>query len=205
MGREATCICTWRDISADVTALLESTELILRGDISSRIPLSSIKNVRAEDGTLSFSVDDDFFALKLGGDTASKWAKSIANPPTLAKRLGITADTSVWMLGEADDSALDAALTEAKIVKDFGAPDKSVDLILARIDTPGDLASALRKSAKPISKGAALWLIYPKGKGHALTEAGVRSAARDIGLIDTKVASVSPTLTALRFSPHKSS
>jgi hypothetical protein len=204
MGREATCICTWRDITADVTALLESTELILRGEIRRHIPLSSIKNLHAENGTLSFSIGDHSLALKLGGDTASKWAKSIANPPTLAKKFGITADTSVWMLGEADDSALYAALTEAKIVKDSGAPDKSVDLILARIDTPGDLASALRKSAKPISKGAALWLIYHKGKGHALTEAGVRGAARDIGLIDTKVASVSSTLTALRFSAHKS-
>jgi hypothetical protein len=199
MGREATCICTWRDITADVTALLESNELILRGDISTLIPLSSIQNLRVENGTLSFSVHDDCFTLKLGDNTAAKWAKAIANPPTLAKKLGITADTSVWMLGAADDSALYAALTEAKIVSD-----KDTDLILARIDTPGDLADALRKTAKAVSKGVPLWIIYHKGKGHALTEDHVRSTARDIGLIDTKVASVSATLTALRFIKQKS-
>jgi hypothetical protein len=78
------------------------------------------------------------------------------------------------------------------------------DLAIARINTPEDLFGSLRKTASLLEKGVALWLIYPKGQGHALREADVRSAARAVGLIDTKVASVSASLTALRFIKRKS-
>jgi hypothetical protein len=44
-----------------------------------------------------------------------------------------------------------------------------------------------------------IWFIYPKGKGHALSENDVRSAGLAAGIVDTKVAAVSPTLTGLRF------
>ena len=50
-----------------------------------------------------------------------------------------------------------------------------------------------------MGKGVALWIVYPKGKGHAVSEAAIRTAARDIGLIDTKVASISAARTGLRF------
>jgi hypothetical protein len=76
-------------------------------------------------------------------------------------------------------------------------------LILARVDTPGELAAALRKSTDDLNRGVPIWFIYPKGPGHALDEHIVRSTALATGIVDTKVAAVSSALTALRFVKHK--
>jgi hypothetical protein len=181
-----------------VKALLESGELILRGDLRRRVPITAMQKVRAEGDTLSFTVNGERVQLTLGSDTAARWAQAIAAPPaTLAKKLGITSETTVRMLGPVDDRALEAALAEAKSLNS-----RQSTLLIARIDTPAGLAAALRKTLAEVTSGVPLWLVYPKGsapKGHSLTESDVRTAARDIGLIDTKVASVSPTLTALKF------
>lgn len=40
MGREATCTCDWNGIQAEVKALIEPPELILRGAIRRRIPIA---------------------------------------------------------------------------------------------------------------------------------------------------------------------
>jgi hypothetical protein len=46
-------------------------------------------------------------------------------------------------------------------------------------------------------RGVPLWIIYPKGE--KTSESSVRNSLRSRGFIDTKVASVSAKLTALRF------
>src|SRR6201991_1957066 len=48
MGREAICECTFNGTTAKVKALLETHELILRGDIHLRAPLDSLHHVRVE-------------------------------------------------------------------------------------------------------------------------------------------------------------
>ncbi len=63
---------------------------------------------------------------------AAKWAEALLKPPpTLAKKLGITPETTVRMIGPVDDSALKGALAEAKDVSQ-----RKGDLIVARVDTP---------------------------------------------------------------------
>ncbi len=103
------------------------------------------------------------------------------------------------MIGEVDEKTLEKAISEAKEVTT-----RSGDLILARVDTPGELTAALMKSADDLSRGVPIWFIYPKGPGHALNENIVRSTALAAGIVDTKVAAVSSTLTALRFVKRKS-
>ena len=49
-----------------------------------------------------------------------------------------------------------------------------------------------------------LWVIYPKGASSGVKESTVRELLRSHGFIDTKVASVSARLTALRFVKRKS-
>jgi hypothetical protein len=49
-----------------------------------------------------------------------------------------------------------------------------------------------------------LWVVYPKGAKSEVKESGVRDLLRSRGFIDTKVASVSARLTALRFVKRKS-
>ena len=46
MGREAVCTCDWAGTVAEVKALLETSELILRGEIRRRVPFHEIKDVR---------------------------------------------------------------------------------------------------------------------------------------------------------------
>jgi hypothetical protein len=178
-----------------VKALLEPPELILRGGFRRRFPFSQLTSIRAIGAILRFEFEGEAFALTLGGDLPARWARTLTTPPpTLAKKLGISKDTVVRMVGAVDDDALRSALAEAKAVGDDGA-----ELILARVNTARELADALRVSAKQLAARVPIWLIYPKGKGHALSENDVRSAGLAAGVVDTKVAAVSPTLTALRF------
>jgi hypothetical protein len=46
-----------------------------------------------------------------------------------------------------------------------------------------------------------VWIVYTKGKDAPLGESAVRAALRERGYRDTKVAAVSATRTALRFTP----
>jgi hypothetical protein len=160
-----------------------------------RVSIAAIKSVKAERDQLRFTVDGASVALSLGSDVAAKWAAALLKPPpTLAKKLGITAETTVWTIGPIDEPELEVALAEAKAVSP-----RSGDLILARVDRVSDLDSALMRAADRLSAGTPIWFIYPKGSGHPLNENLVRTTALATGIVDTKVASVSTMLSALRF------
>lgn len=195
MGREAACTCVWNGKTSSVKAGIEPPELILRGELRRRIPITPMQSIRAERGHLHFTIGAESIALSLGDTIAAKWADALLKPPpTLAKKLGISTDTTVWMIGLADDESLTAALAQAKAVSK-----RTGDLILARVDTPAELHAALMRAANQLSAGTPIWFIYPKGPGHPLNENLVRTTALATGIVDTKVASVSTTLSALRF------
>ena len=193
MGREAVCTCDWNGTVAEVKALLETNEIILRGAIRKRVPFNEIKNVNTNADRLNFNVAGEAVQLVLGS-AAEKWAAAINNPPpTLARKLGITDTTVVRVIGEVCDEALNEALAAAKIAN------KDAGLILAYVDSPESLNAALRDAKAQLHKGVPIWMVYAKGKGHAINETTVRSLLRENGMIDTKVASVSAKYTALRF------
>jgi len=195
MGREAACTCVWNGKKSAVKALVEPPELILRGELRRRLPIAQMQSVRAKRGHLLFTIGDESVALALGNTIAAKWAEALLKPPpTLAKKLGISTDTTVWMIGPADDDSLTAALAQAKAVSK-----RAGDLILARVDTPAELHSALMRATDQFSTGTPIWFIYSKGPGHLLNENLVRTTALATGIVDTKVASVSTVLSALRF------
>lgn len=199
MGREAECNCDWNGTKAKVKALIEPPELILRGGLKQRIPFAEMQQLRTDGDHLRFNVRGETVALTLGVDLAVRWLKTLtAPPPTLAKKLGITADTVVRMIGPNDDPALVEALAAASTQS--GPP----GLILARVNTPAELNRALKAAAEHLDRGIPIWFIYPKGKGHPLTENDVRSTALATGIVDTKVAAVSATLTGLRFVKRRS-
>src|SRR5215831_9343907 len=195
MGREAQCICIWNGRKSEVKALLEPPELILRGEIRKRIPYAKMQGVRGDGDLLRFTFEGEDIALSLGKSMAAKWAEALLKPPpTLAKKLGITPEKTVWMIGSADDAALKGALAEARAISK-----KRGDLILARVDTRVDLQSALTKTADQLDDGVPIWFIYRKGPGHPLNENVVRDTALATGIVDTKVAAVSAEFSALRF------
>jgi hypothetical protein len=195
MGRESECVCECNGKRAAVKALIEPPDLILRGEMRRRLPISDLKQIRADGDRLLFAFHGEKFTLSLANALALKWVKALTTPPpSLAKKLGISEDTVVRTIGRMDDDALETALATAKSVSS-----KNADLIIARVNSPGDLARALRTTADQLAARIPVWFIYPKGKGHPLSEAEVRSAALAAGIVDTKVAAVSPVLTALRF------
>lgn len=195
LGREALCVCTWNGKKHQVKVLLEPPELIVRGEIRRRIPFAKIEKIKAEDNDLLLSFEGDSVRLQLGSVVAAKWAEAMLKPPpTLAKKLGISADVTVQTIGPVDDPAFKAALKEAKSISQSKG-----DLILARVDTPADLAAALHKAARQLAAGIPIWFIYRKGPGHPLNENLVRTTALATGIVDTKIASVSAEFSALRF------
>jgi hypothetical protein len=186
-------------MKAEVKVLIEPPELILRGGVRRRIPIAAMKQIRADGDRLRFMFNREPVVLNLGSDVTAKFAKALTTPPpSLAKKLGIAAESVVRMIGEVDDKALEKAISEAKEVTARGG-----DVILARVDTPGELTAALKKAANELSCGVPIWFIYPKGPEHALNEHIVRATGLSVGIVDTKVAAVSTALTALRFVKRK--
>jgi hypothetical protein len=179
--------------------LLEPGELILRGELRKRLPLNEVKNVKVVSDRLCFTAGGERVQLLLGPSAAQKWAKAIAaGSPSLASKLGITDRTTVGTMGNIEDDALKSALDEAKRISA-----KDAGLIVACVDTPESLETTLRAAKPKLMKDVPMWIVYAKGPGHPLNEAGIRSLLREQGMMDTKMASVSAKLTALRFNLRK--
>ncbi len=199
MGREATCRCTWAGETALCKVLLEPSELILRGSIKRRVSLSAISGIAVQTDQLKFCAGSEQVTLELGSAAAPRWAAALtADPPSLAKKLGICSASKVLLVGDEEEPELKAAVAEAGTIGG-----QEINLILARVDTRVELHRALEQCLPYVTKGAALWIIYPKGRPKSpslqLSQSAVLETLRASGLIDTKVASVSAALTGLRF------
>ncbi len=195
MGREATVHCEWGEKAATCKVLLESQELIVRGDLRHRVPLSSLADVRVDRDQLRFRAGQEVVSLKLGTQLAERWAKAIATPPpSLAKKLGISPASRLRIIGAVEGAELEAAIAEAETTDA-----KDADLIVAQTESRADLVGTLMQLPKDPSSIPPIWIVYPKGAGKELNETFVREYLRARGFIDTKVASVSARLTALRF------
>ncbi len=198
MGRESECICTWGTETATVKALLESTELLLRGQMRRRIAFKDMSQVQAQGATLRFTASGIPVQMKFPAEIAAAWAKRINSPPSLATKLGITATTGVFIWGEVCTEELREALATGRT-----APSHDCGLTVASVATNEELAAVLHFVLVTMKSSVPLWIVYPKGRGHPISEAVVRDLARTQGFMDTKVASVSPTHTALRFTRQK--
>ena len=194
MGREATCHCQWAGESGQCKVLLETRDLILRGAIRRTAPLAALTGIAAEEGQLRFTIAGEQVSLALGRAQAASWArKLIAPPPTLASKLGIGRATQLQLIGDLDSEELMPAIAGAG-----SAASPRPNLILALVRSQSDLNHALDVYAAHAANPP-LWIVYPKGAGKPIDETEIRGTLRREGFMDTKVASVSATLTALRF------
>jgi hypothetical protein len=196
MGREATCHCKWGIEEGDCKVLLEGRELILRSGIRRRVSLSAMSSVVAHGSNLLFTVGHDQVELRLGVEAAQRWAKAIQTPPpSLAGKLGISRTTRLSVVGNIQCDELKEALAEAA-----PAGEKEVDLVLLCVNSQSELQQYLTAETYT----SPLWIVYPKGTKSEVKESGLRDLLRSRGFVDTKVASVSAQLTALRFVKRKS-
>jgi hypothetical protein len=195
MGREATCHCKWGADEGDCKVLLEGRELILRSGIRRRVSLSAMSSVAACGSNLVFTVGQDRVELCLGVEAAQRWAKAIQTPPpSLAGKLGISRTTRLSVVGNIQCEELKEALAEAA-----PASEKGVDLVLLCVNSQSELQQYLTAETYT----SPLWIVYPKGANSEVKESGLRDLLRSRGFVDTKVASVSARLTALRFVKRK--
>ena len=196
MGAEAICLVRFGDQVSEGKALLETTELVFRGDFRLKIPFRDISALTDDGGELSVSFSNGMAVFELGPN-ASKWAEKIRNPRGLMEKLGVKAGARVAVIGVKDDSFLaDLRDRAGEVDKDVLLPD--ADFVFYEADDIEDL-SRLSELRSWIAKKGAVWVVSPKGKGARVKDIDVMAAAREAGLVDTKVVAFSETHTALKF------
>jgi len=175
--------------------LLETSEILFRGDFRLKIPFSTIKSAKAVDGELRLQTAEGLAVLHLGA-AAEKWRDKILHPKSRMDKLGVKPGAQVSLLGDFEAKFLDelGKLTES-VSKGKVAADS--EWIFFAVDSKEDFG-ALPKISKAMKGAAALWIVYPKGKKH-ITENDVLAAGREAGLKDVKVIGFSATHTALKF------
>lgn len=196
MGRDTETIARWQGKTAEVRAVLESGEIILRGGIQERIPRASISAMTVDQGWLTLATDRGALVLELGEVEASRWLAALQKPvPTLAQKLGASADCRAFVLGVVEDAELAAALAggQAATLAEAG-------VLLAVLEVPGDLDAAFGVASS--APELMLWCVYPKGRA-AVSDAMVRGYLRERGYIDSKACAVSARLTATRYGVRK--
>jgi hypothetical protein len=195
MGNEANCVVRFGKQQSEGKALLETSEILFRGDFRLKIPFSTIKSAKAVDGQLRLQTADGLVVFHLGA-ASEKWCDKILHPKSRIEKLDVKPGEKVALLGEFDAEFLRelGSLTMA-VSKGKAACDS--DWVFFAADSKDDL-SGLSKISKSMQGAAALWIVYPKGQKH-ITENDVLAAGRKSGLKDVKVVGFSPTHTALKF------
>ena len=195
MGSEAHCKVQFGKQESEGKALLETSEILFRGDFHLKIPFSTIKSAKAVDGELRLQTAEGSIIFHLGA-AAEKWRDKILHPKTRIEKLGVIPGAKVSLLGDFESEFLREVTALTKSVS-RGKASSDSEWIFFAVDSKQDLAS-LSKMAKAIHGAAALWIVYPKGQKH-VTENDVLAAGRKTGLKDVKVVGFSSTHTALKF------
>jgi len=195
MGNETTCTVRFGKQKSTGKALLETNEVIFRGDFRLKVPFVSLKSAKAVNGELRLDTADGPAIFELG-EQAAKWCDKILHPKSRIEKLGVKANASVALLGEFDREFL-AELREVTKNAVKGKLGSQPDWIFLEARQKSELGQ-MAKLAKQMRRDGAIWVVYPKGKKD-LTESDVLAAGRRAGLRDVKVVGFSLTHTALKF------
>jgi hypothetical protein len=194
MGDEARARLRYGGREVEGKALLETDELVFRGDVRLRVPYRSLTSVSAEDGRLALAWGDERAELDLG-PKAARWAERILNPRTLLDKLGVKPGQRVSLLDAPGDEI--RALLAGRGIAYAEAEQPGSDVVLLGVGSVAELErlDALERS---IARDGAIWVVAPKG-GAEPTEAQVLAGGKAAGLVDVKVARWSDTHTAHKF------
>lgn len=194
MGAEAQCAVTYNKQTSTGTALLETNEIIFRGDFRLKIDLKNITALDAKAGQLNVTWPGGTATFALG-DKALSWAEKIRNPKGLIEKLGIKPGQRVAVLHVRDDGF-------ASQLRDAGASVstravKDADAIFLGAETLAGLAG-MRQIVVQIKRDGAIWTVTPKGKG-GIKDIDIMGIAKAAGLVALKVVSFSETHSANKF------
>src|SRR5271169_4794421 len=105
MGNEAACKVTFGKQESKGKALLETSEVLFRGEFRLKIPFSTIKSSKAVDGQLRLQTPDGLAVFHLGA-AAEKWRDKILHPKSRIEKLGVKSGARVSLLGDLDPEFL---------------------------------------------------------------------------------------------------
>jgi len=199
VGYETRCLARVRDASgatreAEATVLLETDELIVRGEARIRVPRESIERVTRREGTVSITSSGAIVSLTLGPDAAAKWQKKLEEAPKrLIDKLDVKPGSKVWLFG-VSDAALEQQLGERTDQVSRGRTAKQCDVVFVGVESSDELGR-IDRALPALAEGGTIWVIHPKGHD-GVADTAIFARARALGLTYTKVARVSSTHTA---------
>lgn len=199
MGYETKCRARVDDGSgkirdAESTVLLETDEVIVRGEARVRIPRRSIRRVAVRAGILTITSPVAVVSLTLGDDAAAKWRKKLEEPPKrLIDKLDVKPGAKVWLFGTHDD-VLIAQLDERTDAIVRGNSASGCDAVFVSVESEKEL-DRIPRALKATGDSGAVWVVHPKGPS-GVADTTIFAKAKALGLVYTKVARVSDTHTA---------
>jgi len=195
MGAEAKCTATISGKKAVGKALLETDELIFRGeDVRLKIPYKSVSSIDVKDGVLHVAWLSGVASFELG-PSAVKWADRIRNPPSRIDKLDVKPGQLVLFVGIRDATLREEIETRGATV--VARPIALVDAVFVAANERSDLRR-LATVQNFLKRDGAIWVIRPKGNP-SISENDVMSAGKNAGLVDVKVVRFSETHTAEKF------
>ena len=195
MGAEAKCTATISGKKAVGKALLETDELIFRGDdLRLTIPYKSVSSIDVKDGVLHVAWLSGVASFELG-PSAVKWADRIRNPPSRIDKLDVKPGQLVLFVGIRDATLREEIETRGATV--VARPIAPVDAVFVAANERSDLRR-LATVQNFLKRDGAVWVIRPKGSP-SISENDVMSAGKNAGLVDIKVVRFSETHTAEKF------
>lgn len=199
MGYETKCKARVTDASgtvreADCTALIETDELIIRGEARVRVARTAIQRVAVRAGVLTITAPTATIALSLGSDAAARWKKKIEEPPKrLIDKLDVKADAKVWLF-DVDDDTLIGELSERTSAITRGRAASNCDVVFVDVDSEREL-TRIERARDATTESGAVWVIHRKGPA-GVKDTTIFGAAKSLGLVATKVARISDRDTA---------
>ena len=171
MGSELRCKVRSNGKEARGKALLETNEIIFRGEMRLKIPLVSLKSIIARGGDLHLKWPEGSAVFELG-DHAEKWAHKILHPKSTLEKLGIKPGLVISTLGMADGNFAKDVRRTAGSFSD-AKPLRNSDLIFFGAEKAAELVRA-GKLASSLASAGALWIVYPQRQAGDYGTAGAR-------------------------------
>jgi hypothetical protein len=200
MGYETKCPARVDDRAGGVreadaaTVLLETDDLIVRGEARIRISRASIERVATRGGVLTITSSSAILTLTLGDTAAAKWrAKLEEAPKRLIDKLDVKPGAAVWLFG-VDDETLIAQVRERTPNVRTGRTASECDVVFLGVEKPADLGR-LPRAMEATTQDGAIWVVHRKGPA-GIADTQIFTRAKSIGLTYVKVARVSETHTA---------
>lgn len=194
MGRETVCHGRLGAQAGEGKALLETDEVIFRGEFRVKVPLNEITTVTSKAGALTLQWPGGKLTLSLGKD-ADKWAHAITNPKSVMEKMGVKPGLKVVIVGRFETS-FRTEIMDTLGVKPGVRPVPGCDLVFYLLVHENDVHK-FEELVPAIAPDGGIWAVYPRGRKD-LTEDTVRAAARGAGLVDIKVVRVSEKHGALK-------